>query len=253
MALSFLKSIGLTDKETVLYELLITQGELPISTLLKKTNLKRATVYKSLYSLEKKGLIIKKTIAKKIHFRPTSPTNLLSIAEEQFRALERAKDDLQTIMPELTSSYIVSVEKPVVTQFEGIDGLKKIYEDTLQEGKPIYAALTTEKIEPTLFRWITNVYIKKRIEKKIPVKVIISSGGWADTYVKKSEKELRETRLVSAKAFPFAHEMDIYGDKVAFIDFREGKTLIGIIIHHPAIAQTMKALWSLAWGGALAD
>lgn len=250
MALPFLQSIGLSKKEADVYEILLATGEIAVGGLIKKTELKRATVYKILSTLEKKQLVTKKDSNKKIHVRPASPSLLLAIAEKEFDRLERAKMDLQHMLPTLTDQYVLSVERPIVTTFQGVEGLKQIYEDTILVGKPIFAALTTAQIDPAVFRWVTRIYTKKRIANKIPAKVIVSSGSWAQEYVKKNVKELRETRLVPNDLFPFAHEVDIYGDKVAFIDFRLGGPLIGVIIHHPAIAATMQALWNLAWQGA---
>ncbi len=247
MSLDFLETLGLTQKESRLYEILLSEGELPISSLITKTKYKRATVYKSLYALEAKGIVTRKTVHKKLHFRPESPIVLSQLSTQRLQEIEDARTDLATLMPTLTQQYITSVEKPIVTTVQGVEGLKRIYEDTLKERQPIYAALTTADVDSELFNWVTKVYTKKRIAAKIPVQVIVSTGGWAQEYVKRNIEELRETRLVSAELFPFQHEVDIYGDKVAFIDFRKDGSLIGVIIHHPAIAKTMKALWDMAW------
>ena len=244
--LPFLETLGLTKKEVDLYELLLEKGEIPVGQLIRASGLKRATVYKSLYSLESKALITKRTLRKKLHVKPESPTQLTALAEKQIKSIERARKDLHAILPQLTQTYITTVEKPVVTVYEGVEGLKKIYEDTLAQGKVIYSALTTKDVEPALFKWVTTTYTRKRVKLNIPVKVIVATGGWAQEYVRRNTKELRETILVSDKQFPFQHEVLIYADKVAFVDFQNGGSLIGIIIHHPSIAKTMLALWNLA-------
>lgn len=251
MSLPFLEIFGLTKKEPLLYELLLDNGELPIGKLITLSKLKRATVYKALYALETKGLISKRDFKKKLHVKPQSPSMLTDLADSNIKRAERARFDLVSMLPQLTQAYITSVEKPVVTIYQGVEGLKKIYEDTLSVGKPICAALSTENVDPELFKWVTTVYTRKRIAAKIPVKVIVASGGWAEEYVSRNKKELRETFLVSKELYPFQHEIDIYGDKVAFIDFKKGGSLIGVVIHHPLIAQTTSALWSLALAGAL--
>lgn len=250
MALPFLEQFGLTTKEAKIYELLLKIGESPAVHIIKETGYKRATVYKSLYSLEEKALVSQSKKGSKTHFKPASPTQLTTLAEAHMSSLERARMDLQSLLPELTSNYILSVERPVVSTFEGVDGLKKIYEDTLSECKTLYSALTTAEVEPKLFSWITRSYVKRRIQAHIEAKVIVASGGWAQKYAQRSEKELREVLLVPKKDFPFQHEFIIYGDKVAFIDFKKGGSLIGIVIHHPATAQTVHAMWHLAWKGA---
>jgi sugar-specific transcriptional regulator TrmB len=237
----------LSKKESDIYQLLLKEGELPVHAIVTKTKLKRGIVYKSLYTLEEKGLATKNDIRKKIHFKPASPTELSRLVDIKTQEASQARLELNSMLPELTQLYITTVEKPVVTTYQGVDGLKKIYEDTLKVREPIYAALTTSTVEPALVSWLNRTYTKKRIEARISVKVIVASGRLAEQYTKRDNKELRETRLVSGKSFPFKHEVDIYGDKIAFIDFRKGGSLIGIVIHHPGIATTMRALWQLAW------
>lgn len=250
MTLDFLKNFGLTDKEANLYELLLKLGEVPAGDLIRESKLKRATAYKTLYGLEKKGLVSKRDIGKIIHFRPEPPSKLFSLAETQFLTLERSKSSLESLLPQLTSSYVMAVEKPVVTIYEGIEGLKQIYEDTLTEDKPIFAVLQTAEVEPEIYQWLTKSYAKIRVKKNIPAKVIVASGKWSASYVQNNKKELRESIIVSSEKFPFKHEVDIYGDKVAFINYKKAEALIGIIIKHPQIAQTMKAWFDLAWEGA---
>lgn len=250
MTLDFLKNFGLTDKEANLYELLLKLGEVPAGDLIRESKLKRATAYKTLYGLEKKGLVSKRDIGKIIHFRPEPPSKLFSLAETQFLTLERSKSSLESLLPQLTSSYVMAVEKPVVTIYEGIEGLKQIYEDTLTEDKPIFAVLQTAEVEPEIYQWLTKSYAKMRVKKNIPAKVIVASGKWSASYIQKDKKELRESIIVPSEKFPFKHEVDIYGDKVAFINYKKAEALIGIIIKHPQIAQTMKAWFDLAWEGA---
>jgi sugar-specific transcriptional regulator TrmB len=246
MALPFL-----TKKESDIYELLIKDGELPVNTIVARTKLKRGIVYKSLYSLEEKGLATKKDINKKIHFKPASPSELSRLVDIKTQEATQARLELTSILPQLTQQYITSIEKPVVTTYQGVEGLKAIYEDTIKVGEPIFAALNNADIEPSLLRWLDGTYVKRRVKSHIEAKVIISSGSMSKNYLQRDDKALRESRVVASATFPFPHEVDIYGDKVAFIDYHKGGQLIGIIIHHPQIAVTMKALWNLAWLQAL--
>lgn len=250
MSLEFLETIGLTKKEAQLYELLLTIGEVPARELIQKSQLKRATAYKSLYALEKKGLVTKMKKDKKIHFRPEPPAALLNLAERQHHELERARDNIQSLIPQLTSDYIMAVEKPIISTFEGVEGLKRIYLDTIKEGKTVYAVLQTAAVNEELFEWLTNVYVKKRVQAKIHAHVIVASGKWSETYQKLDKKEYRTTILVPSEKFPFQHEVNIYGNKVAFMNYRKGEKLIGFIIDHPQTAKTMKSWFDLAWKGA---
>jgi len=245
-----LQTLGLTDKESQIYQLLLETGKTQAGTLIKKTGLKRATVYKSLYTLEEKGLVKQEDIKKKKHFTPLSPDNLLKLSDEQFEKQERAREDLRSMLPQLTSHYILSVEKPVITTFEGVEGLKKIYEDTIKTEKPIYAVLQTAEVNEQLLEWLEDKYYTMRLKHKIEATVIVATGAWSDTYVDRRKKGFTTVKLVDSKVYPFAQEVNIYGDKIAFINYKKGEALIGIVVHHPLIAQTMKAIFDLAWKGA---
>lgn len=247
MSYSFLSTFSLTEREIILYELLISKGQMLVSDIIKESKMKRATVYQSLYALEKKGLISQLEISKKIHFKPESPTKLLELANAQLKTYEESQKQLHSIISSLNSKYILSVEKPVISVFEGVDGLKEIYQDMLTVGEPIYAALGLEEIDQELHKWLDNVFVKKRAAKKIQAYVLVAKGAKGDIYIGRNEKEVRITKVVDEKKYPFQHEMDIYGDKVAFINYRKGEKLLGVVIQHPLIAKTQKALFDLAW------
>lgn len=247
MSLSFLQNIGLTDTESQLYEILLKLGEVSVSVIIQESKIKRPTVYKALYMLEKKGLVTKRDIRKKIHVRPESPVKLQELADKKYQQLERAMESLNALLPSLALNYTISTERPVVRVYEGVEGLKQIYKDLLIDGKTIYAILQAANVEPELYKWLTTKFVKKRTRLKIHVKAIVASSPASREYLKKSKEEYRIARLVDAKRFPFQHEIDIYGDKVAIIHYKKDEPLIGMVIHHPQIALTMKAWFDLAW------
>ena len=247
---ALLTSLGLTQNELDLYELLLRLGEVPVQRIMREVEMKRPTVYKSLRTLERRGLITSRDLDKKIHFRPGEPENLLRMAEEQKDRSSQAALELGAILPHLTSAYLLSTEKPVVSTYEGVTGLQKIYDDQVATRQTIYALVNTAEVDPTLFKWLTTKHVKDRAENRVKAKVIVSSGEWSDQYVQKSENEFRTTILVSHTKFPFEHEVDIYGSKVSFINYKKGEALIGVVIDHPLIAKTMKAFFDLAWIGA---
>lgn len=250
MSLAPLQNIGLSELEAKIYELLIKNGETPISQVISETRLKRPTTYKILYSLQDKGLVTIYDVKKKLHARPESPAKLLELADKRSEIVEQARGSLQAFLPSLTSLYIQSTEQPVVKTFEGINGLKKIYENILLEGKPIYALVQAQNVEDELYKWLTTTYIRKRVRLKLHVRAIVASSKASAEYAQKSKEEYRITKLVDSSKFPIEHEIDVYGDKVAFIHYAKNEPLIGVVIHHPGIARTCKAWFDLAWHGA---
>lgn len=247
MALPFLQTLGLTQNEADLYELLVRRGELPAWKILQEIELPRATAYKSLYSLEKKGLVTKRDVGKTLHFRPEPPTKILELAESQYKALDRARKDAQSFLPELISQYTFSIEKPIVRSFGGVDGIKKAHLEILAEKKDIRAYVAiNEELDDTQLNDFWPKYYAIRRRDKIFARVITPATKPAFGYKKLDKKEYRETRLVPAGKFPFTIEKNIVGNKVAFFSHEAGK-LVATIIENKAIAEAEVAAFELAW------
>ena len=251
MSLAFLQNLDLTKTEITLYELLLKLGEVPAQTLIRESKLKRPTVYKALYSLEKKGLVSKRDVLKKINFQANPPAKLLELAENKYETLNRTKEDLRALLPQLSSSYVLSTEKPIVKMFEGVDGLKEIYLDILKDKQPGYSIMQNEDINEELDDWLINWFTPRRARAKMPLKMICSASKKNGIEFKKRDLTARRfTKVVPINLFNFQQEVTVYGDKVAFIHYKKNEPLIGVLIKHPLFAQTLKAWFDLAWEGA---
>lgn len=247
MALPFLPTIGLTKNEADVYELLLQLGEVPVWKIQQKAELKRPTLYLTLQNLEKKGLVSKRDFEKKIHFRPEPPTKLLSLAEQHYNELDRAKSDLQTILPELTSQYIISVEKPVISTYEGIDGIKKVFQDIYApKNEPVYGCVDLEKSDEAVPSYIVKKLIPLRIKNKVFAKTFLGESPAAKDVANNDENSLRESLLLDKKRYPLPAEIDVYEDKVAMLSFTKGQ-FVGVMIQNQDIATSLKTIFKLAF------
>lgn len=250
MSLPSLNSFGLTRKETDIYELLLRKGEMIVGDIIGLLPYKRATVYKSISTLEKKGLVFTRDYNKKIHVKPIEPSRLLDLADKELAEQEKARDELKASLPDLVAAYILSVEKPIVSTFEGVKGLKEIYEDTLNEGKTIYALVLPVDMHPELLSYLRKSYRVRRAKLGIHAYVIAASNEYAKEYKLSDKKYERTTYLIPNDKFPFQHEINIYGNKIAIINCKKGEQPVGIVIHHPDVAKTFKAWFDLGWEAA---
>lgn len=247
MSLPFLELFGLTSKEAVIYELLLKLGESPASSIIKETGYKRATVYKSLYSLEEKLLVTQEKSGVKIHFKPASPTQLTALADTQFKSLERARNDLQSMLPTLTSNYILSVERPVISMFEGKEGIKTVFKDIYApKSEPVYGCVDLEKADDALPGHIIRKLIPLRIKNKVIAKTFIANSDQAELVHKKDSVSLRKSILLDKKEYPLPAEIDVYNDKIALLSFTKGK-FVGVIIENKDIATSLKSIFKLAF------
>lgn len=107
--------------------------------------------------------------------------------------------------------------------------------------------MQTSEVESKVYDWLSHTYAKKRSDAGIWAKVIVAEDTKTKAYVSKKEAEKRETRVVPKEKFPIGIEVDIYGSKVAFINFHKDGDLVGIIVQNELIANTMRAMFTLAW------
>jgi len=245
-----LLNLGLSPEEAEIYLSLLNNGPQTAIGLGKSTKVKRTYVYRIATDLIKKGLVNQSKRNKTTIFAPLSPDHLLSLAEERKQKAQAAERSLEGVLTQLKEKYVSIDEKPMVTTYEGVSGLKKIYNDMISEGKEILAMLQTSEVEPELRDWLKSVFVPKRAEAGINAKVILASGKLAEEYQSRNDQALREVREVPKDRFPFPHEVDVYGDKIAFIHYKKSEPLIGILIYHPSMAKTMRAWFELAWVGA---
>ena len=234
-----LQNLGLNEKEAKVYLACLELGSATVQEVSDKAGVKRTSVYNFLEDMKARGFITEVKQGKKMLLIAEDPRALLKKADEQ-------KKQLEEILPEFLSIYNLPGEKPKVRFYQGIDGLKRIYEDTLKEGGEIYLISDYEKmfsaIEPD---WMWQ-YAKRRTEKGIKAFSIAKDGSMAQEVKIRDSEQLRETRFV--KDVNFETEINIYGDKVALLSFRS--PYAGVIIEDRAIAQTLRSMWKIIWNQA---
>jgi sugar-specific transcriptional regulator TrmB len=232
-----LENLGLNKNEALVYLSCLVFDGAPNSTIAKETKLNRITCYEILKRLERRGFVnsFKKRGVKS--FVPTHPNILVKQAKDRLLETEKSVGDLSS----LRGAYI---KKPKVLFFEGITGIKNIYEDTLLHSKKIFTFTNPGDIRGLLGDKYINSYVKERVKKNITVQ-----GLAPNTDVGKREKEndnesMRATKLFDRSKYSIENEIMIYEDKVALFS---GQDKLGIIIESKSIANTLKNIWQIAW------
>lgn len=157
-------------------------------------------------------------------------------------------DDYKKILPELISIENSNETKPKIRFYEGIDGIKQVYAETLNiaQGEEILSIATAVEIYAYLENWVPKL-VAKRVKKGIKMRAIVEDSELAHKHKANDKAELRATRLVPSDKFPFKNEINIFGNKVMIASYRDQ---MGIIIESKDVADTQRAFFELAWEGA---
>ncbi len=118
--------------------------------------------------------------------------------------------------------------------------------EVLAEKKEILAYVRLDKKLDAPLSDFWSKYYRIRRKYNIHVRSICPDNPGGRDYQKKDKKELRTTRLIPFKLYPFEIEKNIVGNKIVFFSRQEGK-LIATLIENKAIADTERAIFELAW------
>lgn len=228
-----LKQAGLTENESKIYSTLLEIGPKTASTLAKKTGLHRRVIYDTVERLIEKGIIGYIVENKKKIFQAAHPKRILELIREK-------EESINSAMPQMIEFYNQKKEKTrqETNFFKGIEGLKSVFEDELQENKEILI-LGANKIAYELMEIYFHWFDKKRIKNKIKTKIIFNKSD------KKFKIPLSEIKYLPEK-YSSNMAINIYGDKTAIIKWDKDKP-IAILIKEKEITEGYKKHFEMMW------
>ena len=232
-----LKEYGLSENEIKVYLALIKLGKASVQKIAKSSCLPRTTSYHLLESLEQKGLVGFVIKDSKRYFSVARPSKLVENLEEK-------KKIIQEIIPELNSLSESITEKPGVTIFEGVRGVRAILKDVLEERKTIYHYGDINSIQE-VFAHVFPQYISERVKRKIAIKVICKKKEAHKDLIKNAKKEFREFAFIP-KSYHFDSSVFIYANKVAIFNIKHEPYFV-VVINNKDFYNTQKNFFELMW------
>ncbi|MDO8505153.1 MAG: helix-turn-helix domain-containing protein [bacterium] len=242
-----LLQFGMDKKRAAIYLALLQLGKAPVQLVAKTSGVKRTTVYSILKSLEEDGLVSRTIVGKKQIFVVDNPSAMMS-------RLESKKTALELLLPELNSLYNALPSKPCVHFYEGIEGIKAIFEDTLVSRPKEILDFSSLDDLVNVFGDYMKSYTKRRAELGVQLRAIVMDTPFARKYNARyytgaNPVAVPNFRFIPAEKFMFKTEINIYGNKVAIMSLKE-EELVGVIIESAVIADTHRSIFELAWHAA---
>jgi len=237
-----LELIGLSSNEVSAYIALLQLGKGTVSEISRKSSLNRTTGYDVLNRLVAKKLASLSGKEPKQEYVAESPDQIENLISVELKKRQQELDSAKKIIPELKSMHNVT-GRPQIMFYEGVAGLKQVYEDTLTSSEPIRAYASVDDVHKTLPGYFP-LYYKRRAEKKITIRGIFTESPEARELATHDKEELRESVFVPAEKYGFHPEINIYDNKIMIASWREK---LGIIIESGEIAEAMKKIYELAW------
>lgn len=238
-----LKEIGLNEDEASVYMAGLELGPATVLEIARKTGLNRTTLYGVTERLMEKRLLTKSLTGKRTLYVAEPPERLTIMLKERLAKL----DDL---LPELISLGRKGVYKPKIKYFEGLEGVKTVYRDSLHsKDKTLLAFVGVERLNvrsDVLNQFWDREYIPQRKKAQLFGRLIVPDNVEGRAFKKKDETSNRESRLVPATSYNFEGEILIYDNVVAFISYTEDEEY-ALSLESKAIAKTLRMIWQIVW------
>ena len=240
-----LRSLGLSEKETIVYVALLELGRGTVTKISLRAGINRTTGYDILASLANKGLVNISGKEPKSEYAAEPPEAVIQyLKREAEAAMERIKK-AEELIPELRLVHATQ-NRPKIKFYEGTEGLKHVYEDTLTSHEPIRAYANVDDMHKGLPNYFPTYY-KRRAEKNIAIRAIVPKTPLGLDREARDSEEKREIAFVPPEKYYFSPEINIYDNKVMIASWREK---LGVIIESAEISDAMKKIYELAWAEA---
>ncbi len=235
---------GLTEPQAKTYLALLRNGTLTPTKIADITGETRTNTYALLDRLAELNLVEKAEKGKTASFMALPPSNLDLLAEKRRRAAINDEQNIKNNISVLTDIFYAHSSIPGAKTYVGEDGIKEILKDTLRsEPSKIYLIRTAADSAQDDF---ISRYREARKKKNIHTYALTPDYPYARRNAAEKDEQLLVHRVMMPRdAYQASVEIDIYGDKVAFVDYGSGGT--STIITSPAIASAMRELFEMTY------
>lgn len=242
---------GLKEDEAAVYEALLMKGSQTAGSLLGLVKpIKRGTLYQVLRRLEERGLVREAGGEGKTRFIPETPGKLRALLSSREEEFVRSKESLDKALPELEAKFRLNEQRPSIRYFEGIEGLRQIYEEHIDSPAKELFFVRTAKARVTrdhLGKWWAH-YKRRRKEKGMVAHTLAPDDPEANHDPAQDKAFAIVRTWIRPEDYTAPIEIDVYGDTVAVISF--GKEIFGIAITNAHIAKAFLEVFRLAERGA---
>jgi sugar-specific transcriptional regulator TrmB len=232
------QTLGLSEQEVAVYLAALELGQANIQEISRKSGVKRTSIYNFIEVLKQRQFLSEIKKGKRKFYSAVSPHHLVDEQRSKVASIER-------LIPQLLAIQNNVKNKPRVSFYEGVEGIKEIYQMTLRDKQIIYAWEDLDQAVQVLPAPFIKSYTEERAAKKIVARCIDRDSKFAREWTAKNNVRLaRESRFIESEEF--GTEINVFGNKVAF--FRWDKQHpFGVVIEDTGIATAVRVSWQELW------
>ncbi len=241
-----LEEIGLSPAEVLVYIALL-DGLKSVQEVIKSTNEKRPTVYYSLNSLEKRGLVSKtgKDYGNKFQVEPIE--KLLELINKNIRRQNELLGKTKRLKDFYSKNK--SNNKVLVSYFDNLDAIKlAIFYSLYDKEKTIRTIVPADNFFHEIGKNFVEEYVEEKTNRGIKTKAL-----WEDIpdkkFIKRYYYDSEIKQLPVDMHNSFETTVFIYSDKTLYIAPK--KENYAVLIQSKEHAKMMKTVFENIWGNSI--
>jgi sugar-specific transcriptional regulator TrmB len=236
-----LKSIGLSDKESLIYVSAIQMDTFTLAEISKLSLIKRTSCYSVVDSLIQKGIISRVPGEKTIRYIAVDPISLLERKQEEMQRFEVTMKHMSMVKRSTQKSGL-----PRVEIFKGVHGIEQIHFRILESvNKELCSIIPPKFVSENITTSFRNSWVPKREKAGIKVRslrpVELDLNGEIIKPVKQKNREVRfwpENLFINSMVF-------IWDNNVGFISTK--KEGMSFIIISREFASVLQQCFNFIW------
>lgn len=242
-----LKHLGLADKEASVYLASLELGPASVQDIAHKSKINRATTYVMIEALSRRGLMSTFVRGKKRFYSPENPERLMSIIRVQQTELDARQKEFEKTLPMLFALYNAEGAKPQIRYLEGPEGLKTVRQTfERMEGEFVQIISHDDALASKELNEGRQTHISNLRNERAPHRILAVMDNPNPDSV--PELGVGEWRIVPSMEFPIHGDITVRGNHVFLFSYRT--SILAVIIVSKEIADSVRALFNLAWKGA---
>lgn len=236
-----LQKLGFNANRSAVYLACLGLGSSTVADIAKKSGIRRTTAYRILEELVEDGLAEEDLTGSIKRFTAQPPSQLVALM-----AGKRAQ--AEQLLPELTTLFHQTSEKPKVRFYTGLRGLKTMLEDSLIVKEKLVRSFSPTDLTATMGQTYIRHFIQQRIKlgvERLALRPLtrdkITSKDWE--FQASDPKLKRQVRFLPER-LTFRTPIQIYDEKVVIMDLDQQ---FGFIVENAALANFLKQIFDMLW------
>lgn len=238
---SLLLSAGLLPSEARIYLAARELGPSTAQHIAEKASISRTATYEALESLQERGLFSISSVGKKNLFVAEDPERIVSYLKKEQEKLNDTIGDIERSVEALR--LISGGTRPTMRVYEGDEALHAYFDHVAMVDPKEWLEVTNADDVYGEIDEKTLMAARKSLQKVPPNRIRVLFRG-----TRKNPRPGVSFKKITNDFGNFHGNIAIYDNHLALVTYI-GK-IVAVIIESPALADTMRAMFNMAWAAA---